>query len=182
MLPDQADDWQWYCLKTQPKKEKLAASNLATLPGVEVLFPQARMEKKVRRVKQIVHEPLFPGYLFARFSLENNLKSVCFSLGVSYLVKKGDEPTTVPSAIIEEIESISDNGIVDLPALPFEIGEQVKIISGIFAGESLPIVELIPSRRRVALLMELLGRPQRILIDEDHIAPPRYQNPLARTP
>ncbi len=71
---------------------------------------------------------------------------------------------------------------MDLPALPFEIGEQVKIISGIFAGESLPIVELIPSRRRVALLMELLGRPQRILIDEDHIAPPRYQNPLARTP
>lgn len=182
MPSDPTDNRRWYCLKTQPKREKLAAGNLATLPDVEVFFPQARMEKKIRRVKQVVHEPIFPGYLFARFSLEKSLKSVCFSLGVAYLVKKGEDPAYVPDSVIAELESISDNGVVDLPTLPLQIGERVKVISGIFAGESLPVVELIPSQHRVALLMDLLGGPHRIVIDEDQIEPPRHHNPLARIP
>ncbi|MCH1497844.1 MAG: hypothetical protein L7U83_02140, partial [Akkermansiaceae bacterium] len=63
------DQAAWYVLRTQLKREKLAAANLRRLDGVEVFLPRLKYQKTTRRGRVWWTEPLFPGYLLARFSL-----------------------------------------------------------------------------------------------------------------
>ena len=59
----------WYCLRTQTKREHLAAASLRQVEGIEVVCPRLRYKKVTRRGKIWWVEPLFPGYLLARFAL-----------------------------------------------------------------------------------------------------------------
>ena len=76
-----SDDRLWYVLRTQLKRERLAAANLRQLEGVETFLPRLRYQKTTRRGRIWWVEPLFPGYLLAKFSLEQ--------MGESLLTRQG---------------------------------------------------------------------------------------------
>ena len=70
----------WYVIQTKPKKEEEAKSYLST-KGVEVFSPlmenfllrNGRMNKELK--------PLFPGYIFGKFDLEQNYPLVRWAKG-----------------------------------------------------------------------------------------------------
>src|SRR5436190_16891298 len=57
----------WFCLKTQPKREHLAATALRRQFGVECFSPRLRFRKMTQRGPVWFVEAMFPGYLFAKF-------------------------------------------------------------------------------------------------------------------
>src|SRR5258707_3918560 len=57
----------WFCLKTQPKREHLAAIMLRRQFSVECFSPRLRFRRMTRRGPVWFVEAMFPGYLFARF-------------------------------------------------------------------------------------------------------------------
>src|SRR5271166_6904013 len=59
-------DW-WFCLKAQPKREHIAAACLRQISEVEAFCPRVRFRKRTNRGPVWFVEPMFPGYLFARF-------------------------------------------------------------------------------------------------------------------
>lgn len=62
------DGSAWFCLRSQPKHEKIAATHLLrTIAGIEVFSPRLRIRRQTRRGVVWFVEALFPGYLFARF-------------------------------------------------------------------------------------------------------------------
>ena len=73
----------WYCVKTQTKREHIAAEHLRTLEEVEVFCPRLRYRKATRRGKIWWVEALFPGYLLARFDLVANERAVTYTQGVA---------------------------------------------------------------------------------------------------
>ncbi len=56
----------WYCLRSQPKHEHIAAAHLRLLEGVTVFCPRIRFKRATRQGLVWVTEAMFPGYLFAR--------------------------------------------------------------------------------------------------------------------
>ena len=98
------DDWStgWYCLRSKPRMENVAAASLSSLEDVDVFLP--RTQRQNQKIKQPV-KPLFPGYFFARYDPIKHLRNVHYARGVAYLssVKK---PVLVPKSY-EELRLLS---------------------------------------------------------------------------
>lgn len=164
------ESFPWYCLRAQPKREGLAAQQLPTLEGVQVFYPRVRYFRKTKTGPKMSTEPLFPGYLFASFDFWTNGKQVGFTRGVARIVRRSNlDPIIVPDAVIRGLMEMAPDGIVRVGTPDFKIGDEVKIIAGVFAGTETTVVKLVPGTKRVAVLMRLLGQEQEVVIDPEHI-------------
>src|SRR5438046_1344346 len=73
---------EWYCVRSQRKREHFAAAYLQQIAEVEVFNPQLRLVRATRRGRVWSTESLFPNYLFARFPLEKLLEKVRYTPSV----------------------------------------------------------------------------------------------------
>lgn len=165
---DEKGDWSmgWYCVRAKPRMETVAAATLKTLKSVEVFLPRTVRPKKI---KCSPIKPLFPGYFFARFDPIAHLRNVHFARGVSYVVRRKEIPVPVSPQVMLELRLISPDGILEIPDKPHRIGDKVKAIAGLFEGEQGDVTQLIPSRERIKVLFEILGRPTEVEIDENFL-------------
>src|SRR5262245_47924109 len=93
----------WFCARTQPKHEHIAAANLRKRLGLEVFHPRLKIERNTRRgvVKGI--EPLFPCYLFVRCA-PREFESIRYVTGISSLVHFGQKVPQISDSVIEELK------------------------------------------------------------------------------
>src|SRR5262245_8514765 len=66
----------WFCLRSHPKHEHIAAGHLRAMEGVEVFNPRIRFVRSTRLGPAPVTEAMFPNYLFARFNWRESLTRV----------------------------------------------------------------------------------------------------------
>src|ERR1700748_1946643 len=74
------------CVKTQSKREHIAAAALRQNAEVEVFLPRIRFKKNTSRGPAWFTEALFPNYLFARFNFHTCLRYVHHARGVRGVV------------------------------------------------------------------------------------------------
>ena len=176
------DDPQWYCVKTQTKREHIAASHLRELESVDVFCPRLRYRKATRRGKIWWLEPLFPGYIMARFDLASLERAVTFCQGVRGLVRFGSHIPPVPETFIQslrnEVRQRSESGDETLSLSPkLQLGDEVEIAHGPLQGMTGTVVSIAPAAERVKVLLEFLGQPQAIDLDLFSILLPRRPIP-----
>jgi transcriptional antiterminator RfaH len=148
----------WYCARTKPKHEHIAAANVAKNLGLEVFHPRLRMERATRRGVMRVVEPLFPCYIFIRCDLESRLDDIRHVTGVSSLVHFGRRIPPVPDSAIEELKQCFEAEqpmIVQDGVVP---GAEVTIVDGAFLGFSGMVVRTLSAGQRVQILLDFLGR------------------------
>jgi len=170
----------WYCLKTQTKREAIAAAHLRELEGVEVFCPMLRYRKATRRGKVWWVEALFPGYVLARFLLETEERAVMYSQGVRGLVRFGDKVPAVPDDFVEVLrQEVARQGAEEVLTVGPRIteGEEVELAHGPLGGVRATVVEVLPARERVKVLLEFLGREQVIEVDLFSLLLPRKPLP-----
>jgi transcriptional antiterminator RfaH len=161
---------RWYVVQTQPHAESKAMGHLIR-QDFSVYLPRYLKRRRHARKVDMVAAPLFPRYLFVTVDLETQRwRSIQSTTGVSRLVCNGDEPAPVPPAVVEALQGREDaGGFVQLERRPqFAPGERVRVVDGVFA-DSLGLFEGMADRERVAILLDLLGRKVRILLDEGAI-------------
>jgi transcriptional antiterminator RfaH len=161
---------RWYVVQTQPHAETKAMGHLIR-QGFEAYLPRYLKRRRHARKVEMVAAPLFPRYLFVTVDLEaQRWRSIHSTTGVSRLVCNGDEPAPVPPDVVAALQGREDaTGFVKLERRPqFAPGERVRVVDGIFA-DSLGLFEGMADRERVAILLDLLGRKVRILLDEGAI-------------
>jgi transcriptional antiterminator RfaH len=161
---------RWYVVQTQPHAESKAMGHLIR-QDFAVYLPRYLKRRRHARKVDMVAAPLFPRYLFVTVDLETQRwRSIQSTTGVSRLVCNGDEPAPVPPAVVEALQGREDaGGFVQLERRPqFAPGERVRVVDGVFA-DSLGLFEGMADRERVAILLDLLGRKVRILLDEGAI-------------
>ncbi len=173
---------EWFCVRTQTKREHIAAGHLRDLEGVEVFCPRLRYRKATRRGKIWWVEPLFPGYLLAKFSLSEMERAVTFCQGVRGLVRFGSEIPPVPDSFVEslrrEIRSRPEGQEELLSVAPvIQIGEEVEVAHGPLQGMRGTIVSVAPAAERVKILLDFLGQPQAVDVDLFSILLPRRPLP-----
>lgn len=148
----------WYCARTKPKHEHIAAAGLKRNLGLEVFHPRLRIERPTRRGVVRVVEPLFPCYVFVRCNIHDSLDGVRYINGVSSLVHFGQRIPTVPDNVVEELrqcfESQEPMDVEDHIAP----GAEVTVGEGAFLGISGIVLRVLPSKQRVQILLDFLGR------------------------
>lgn len=147
---------QWRCIRTQPKREHIAAARLAILPGVEVFCPRIRFQRNTKRGKVWFEEALFPGYLFARFDLLSMFRAVSASYGVRGLVRFAGECARVPDVVIETLRKEA-NGVVVIKESALKAGDEAVMVEGALIGLRAVVTQVLPGGERVRILMELMG-------------------------
>ena len=152
----------WYCLRTQPKHEHIAASQLRRSMGIEVFCPRVRMQKNTRTGLKWFVESLFPNYLFARFPLREHHAQVRYSPGISGLVRFGDRFATVSDSAIAELVSFVGPDEVRTVTYPLAAGDDVEIVAGPLQGQHGVVTALHSARERVRILLEFLGQTREI--------------------
>ena len=76
---------RWYCVRAQPKKERLAAAQLTSFFDLETLSPRIRFKRKTVRGVVRFEEAMFPGYFFARFDMAKHKRAVSLPGGYIFL-------------------------------------------------------------------------------------------------
>ena len=174
---------EWFCLRCQTKREHIAAGHLREIEGVEVFCPRLRYRKATRRGKIWWVEPMFPGYVLAKFNMVEMERAVTFCQGVRGLVRFGSEIPPVPESFVEaikhEIRSRKDAQEDELVTLSptIEIGDEVEIAHGPFQGMQGTIVAIPSAIERVKILIEFLGNPQAVDVDLFSLLLPRRPTP-----
>jgi transcriptional antiterminator RfaH len=148
----------WYCARTKPKHEHIAAANVSKRLGLEVFHPRLRLERATRRGMMRVVEPLFPCYIFIRCVLEHRMDEIRHVTGISSLVHFGQRIPAVPDEAIDELmqcfEAESPMTVED-GVIP---GVEVTIVDGSLMGFSGMVVRALSGGQRVQILLDFLGR------------------------
>jgi transcriptional antiterminator RfaH len=148
----------WFCLRSQPRHEHIAARHLRQMEDVEVFNPCIRFARPTRRGPLWMTESLFPNYLFARFDWATSLPKVHYAPSVSGVVHFGTQWPCIPDQAIQELRArLGPNEMHEI-SKEFEPGEQIKVAGGLFHGLTAVITQLMPGRDRVLILMDFLGR------------------------
>ena len=98
-------------------------------------------------------------------------RSIRSTFGVSNLVCNGDEPASVAIGIIDALRKREDEkGFIILGKRQrFSAGDRVRVVEGAFA-DCLGLFEGMRDEERVTVLLDLLGRKVRVMIDELAVA------------
>src|SRR5215831_8085598 len=148
----------WYCARTQPKHEHIAAGNLTKRLGLEVFHPRLRLERATRRGVVRVIEPLFPCYIFVRCSLEQSLDEIRYINGISSLVHFGQRIPVVPDEVVEELRQCFDSEEPMAVEDHLKPGTEVIVAEGALLGSHGLVVRTLPAKFRVQILLDFLGR------------------------
>jgi transcriptional antiterminator RfaH len=161
----------WYVVQTHPHAEAKAASHLER-QGYSIYLPRYLKRRRHARRVEIVPAPLFPRYLFVAIDvLTQRWRSIQSTIGVARLVCSGEEPAVLPAAVVNELWTRQNEaGFIQLDLRPrFSSGDKIRVVEGVFAA-SLGLFEGMADRERVAILLDLLGRKVRVVLDGDAIA------------
>ena len=161
---------RWYVAQTHVHAESKATLHLGR-QGFEVYLPRYLKQRRHARRVDTVAAPLFPRYLFVSVDMATQRwHSIRSTIGITRLVTNGDVPAVVPQAIIEGLKRREDtNGLVQLECRPrFAPGDKIRVLNGAFC-DALGLFEGIRDQERVAILLDLLGRKVRVVLDMDII-------------
>ncbi len=161
----------WFCLRTQPKHEKMAAQFLRAKIGIEVFSPVLRFQRLTMRGKVWFEEALFPCYIFARFPFSTHYRLVASAMGVTKIVGFGGQPAVVDDRVIAELrEFVRDNEVIEIAPV-IAPGDEVTLMEGPFKGLRAVVTRVMPAKERVAVLLDLLGTQREVEITADRVVP-----------
>lgn len=159
----------WFCVKSKPRQEAVAARNLRALGEVELVFPRVRRTRRGHDRNREVVEPLFPGYLFVRFDPAELQGTIRSTRGVLHLVEKEGKPVRVDEAVIAELRALGPDGILSALEEELAVGAKIRIVRGIFAGSEGEVLRLATPDKRIAVLLTLLGSEQPVELSADDV-------------
>jgi transcription elongation factor/antiterminator RfaH len=160
---------RWYLVHTRPNCERKADLNLKA-QGLKTFLPE--IEKTVRHARRLanVRRPLFARYLFVSLDVSRDAWSpINSTIGVSRLLAQQGRPAAVPVGIVEALLLHSDAGLTRLDHSLAQ-GQRVRILSGPLADFTATILRL-DARRRVDVLLEIMGSAVSVSIDRSTLAP-----------
>jgi transcriptional antiterminator RfaH len=161
---------RWYVAQTHVHCEARAAAHLLR-QGYDVYLPRYLKRRRHARRVETVAAPLFPRYLFVGFDVTAaRWRSIQSTQGVANLVCNSNEPAVLADSIVKELRRREDgDGFIRLDLQPqYAPGDKVRVVDGVF-GDSFGLFEGLADRDRIAILLDLLGRKVRVVLDRESV-------------
>ena len=129
----------------------------------EVVIPMEDVIEFKGGRKVVVQKKVFPGYLLVRMALDDDSWYVVRNTpGVTAFVGNASRPTPLSR---KEVESILGVGKEEpgqerkvRPRLEYEVGEQVRVVTGPFADFNGAISDIDVARSKLTVLVNIFGR------------------------
>ena len=164
----------WYVIYTKPHSEDQAQRELQK-KGIFVFLPKIS-EFRFRKGKlRQQTEPLFPNYLFAKFTIHDSYYDVKWARGVKRIVGNGDMPIPLDDSIVIYIRQQVDKGGLGRPKSSLKVGDRVRVKQGPLEGLCGVVQGQIDSKTRVKILMDALHAGARVELPYSHVK--RYEQP-----
>lgn len=156
----------WYAVWLRSNYERAVTDQL-TAKGFETFLPDVRTWSRRLGTRREVRVPMFPGYLFVHATLDK--RRYVDLLGVAGVVRVLEDGwtrlTPVPDIEIEALQQIVAADVPLLPCAHLPRGARVRVLDGPLAGVEGEFVHDRPSRGRLLVSVEMLGR--RIAVEMD---------------
>jgi len=160
-MSDLTTETGWFCVRSRPKSEHIAARNLQQFAHLDEVFcPRIRYEKATRRGRVWFVEALFPGYFFARFDLVNELRVVNATPGVTGVLHFADFYPLIDDVYLRELraEFPEEQNAIRVIRAQIEAGDEIVITEGAMKGLQTIVTRLVGGGDRVAVLLDWLGQ------------------------
>lgn len=131
-LPSSSCEQLWYAAYTSANHEKRVAEQLSARE-VEHFLPLYTSVRRWKDRRVTLDLPLFPGYVFVRFTLRDRLQ-VLQVPGVAKLVGFNGLPTALPQEEIDLLRTSFASGVRAEPHPYLTAGRRVRVKSGSLAG------------------------------------------------
>ncbi len=171
-MTDQGIEKKWYVVRAvsgQENKIKTYIENEIARLGLEdyveeVLVPTEKVIQ-IRNGKKINKEKVyFPGYIMIKANLSGEIphiiKSITNVIGFLGETKGGDPVPLRPSEVnrmlgkVDELSLEADANV----AIPYVVGETVKVIDGPFNGFDGTIEKINEEKRKLEVMVKIFGR------------------------
>jgi transcriptional antiterminator NusG len=162
---------EWFVVHTYAGYENKVKSNLASRVRsmnmeeriFEVVIPMEDVIEFKAGRKTVVPKKVFPGYLLVRLNLDDDSwRVVRDTPGVTGFVGGGAKPTPLSRKEVEAILGVEKEvgGIEKKarPRLEFDVGEQVRVVTGPFADFNGAISEINVDQSKLKVLVNIFGR------------------------
>lgn len=165
---DEGPELGWFALRVKPRHEKTTACALRNR-GLEEFLPLCRSRRRWSdRVKEL-ELPLFPGYVFCRFAVQERLPVLTVP-GVASVVGFGARPAEIAEAEIARIQATVTSGLPVEPWPFLKVGRPIRIERGPLSGvQGLLVRE--KDGCRVVLSVDLIRRSIAVEVDRDMVSP-----------
>jgi transcriptional antiterminator NusG len=174
---------EWFVVHTYAGYENKVKSNLASRVRsmnmeeriFEVVIPMEDVIEFKAGRKTVVPKKVFPGYLLVRLNLDDDSwRVVRDTPGVTGFVGGGAKPTPLSRKEVEAILGVEkDVGGVEKkarPRLEFDVGEQVRVITGPFADFNGAISEINVDQSKLKVLVNIFGRETPVELEFGQVA------------
>lgn len=167
-MPEPSVNIHWYALRTRSRHEKIVRDQLAN-QGIEPLLPTVKRLSQWKDRKKEVEVPLFSGYCFVRFAMDQKLP-VLKTVGVVDIVGSGQQPEPIPDEEIAAIQTLMTSVLPYDPHPYLHEGMMVEVIKGPLQGVR-GILLRKEKRHRLVLGVRLIQQAAAVEIDIKDVVP-----------
>jgi len=160
------DERRWYAVRTRSRFEAVTAAALRDKGFIEFLPVWRSRRRWSDRVKEL-DLPLFPGYVFCRFSARDPYP-VLNSPGVVHIVSAGAKLIPIEDREIEGVRTICAAGVPAHPWTEVIAGQRLKIVRGPLKGVEGTLVS-VKDQYRLVVSISILQRSVSAELQRDWI-------------
>jgi transcription antitermination factor NusG len=157
---------RWYATFTRARAEKQVSARLQRC-GIESYLPLLPMRHQWKDRMKTVEVPLFPSYVFARFTLRD-VHTVLTVPGISTIVRANGLPAPIPDDELRNVQAfISAAAAAQVQSEPgpmVQEGEWVEVEDGPFKGVLGRAIER-RGRKRMLVGLSAVGQGMEVDID-----------------
>ena len=158
----------WYAIQTRSRHEKVVRDQLAA-KSIQHLLPLWRKRSMWKDRVRFVDIPLFSGYLFGHFALQDRI-TILDTVGVVRLVGMQGRPLPIPEEQIAAIHTMMEQRLPYNPHPYLVEGARVRIKRGLMAGtEGIFITK--KHKHRLVISVDLIQQAVAVDVDEMDVEP-----------
>ena len=158
----------WYAIHTRSRHEKMVRDQFQA-KEITNLLPLHRKRSVWKDRVKMIEVPLFGGYIFGYFALQDKLQ-VLTTVGVVRLVGINGMPVPVPEEQIDAVRAMVEKKLPYDPHPYLTEGMRVRVTHGPLTGAA---GVLVSKRRhyRLVISIDLIQKAVAVDIDSAHVEP-----------
>jgi transcriptional antiterminator NusG len=178
-VTEQSPQKHWYCVRTysgHENKVKAHLDNEVKLAKLSdrifnVLVPSEKIYEIKEGKKKSKTKTFFPGYILVEAVLDKESKHIILSTPsvISFVGPRGEPAPLQNDEVSRLIGRLEERKDVEVMAVPFHIGELVKVIDGPFNNFSGVVQEVNEEKMKLKVMVSIFGRKTPVELDFNQV-------------
>jgi transcriptional antiterminator NusG len=156
-------DAQWFAIWTRSRHEQVVREQLER-KQIDAFLPTMPRWSRWKDRKKKIDWPLFPGYCFARFSLDDALP-ILKCTGVVNIVSFDGKPAAIPESELDSIRLLVGSDLQYDPCPMIHEGMMVEVMHGPLRGVVGRLIRKDAPKARLVLSVNLIGQAVSVEVD-----------------